>query len=82
MFDTISITDLKQKAASVIAKVRSSGVPLVIMQRSEPAAILLEPEYYKALEEALEDFIDLKAIEERKKEPNIPLKEVAQKLKP
>lgn len=82
MINTISITDLKQKAASVIAKLRSSGTPLVIMQRSEPAAVLVDPEYYRTLEEALEDLEDLKAIEERQKEPNIPLKEVAKKLKP
>lgn len=80
MINTISITDLKQKAAAVITKVRSSGMPLVVMQRSKPAAVLVDPEYYKALEGALEDLEDLKAIEERQKEPNIPLKEVAQKL--
>ena len=80
MINTISITDLKQKAASVITKVRSSGMPLIVMQRSKPAAVLLDPEYYKALEEALEDLEDLKAIEERQKEPNIPFKEVAKKL--
>lgn len=80
MIGTVSITDLKQKPASVIAKMRSSGTPVVIIQRSEPTAVLVDLEYYKALEEALEDLEDLKAIEERKKEPNIPLKEVAKKL--
>lgn len=80
MIGTVSITDLKQKPASVIAKMRSSGTPVVIIQRSEPTAVLVDLEYYKALEEALEDLEDLKAIEERKKEPNISLKEVAKKL--
>lgn len=71
MIGTVSITDLKQKPASVIAKMRSSGAPVVIIQRSEPVAVLTDPEYYRILEEALEDLEDLKAIEERKGEPGI-----------
>lgn len=71
MINTISITDLKQKAASVITRMRSSGVPLIVMKRSEPAAVLIDPDYYRALEEALEDLEDLRAIEERKNEPGV-----------
>lgn len=71
MINTISITDLKQKAAEIITKVRSSGAPILVLRRSAPAAILLGLEHYKVLEEALEDLEDLKAIEERKGEPGV-----------
>ena len=72
MINTVSITDLKQKTAEVVKKVKTSGEPVVVMQRSEPAAVLIDPQYYKTLEEALEDIGDLKAIEERKNEPTVP----------
>lgn len=72
MINTTSITDLKQNTASVIKKIRSSGNPILVMRRSQPAAVLLDPEYYKMLEEALEDMADIKTIEERKNEPAVP----------
>ena len=72
MINITSITDLKQNTASVIRKIRSSGNPILVMRRSQPAAVLLDPEYYKMLEEALEDMADIRTIEERKNEPTVP----------
>lgn len=80
MINTVSITGLKQNIAGVIKKIRSEGKPMVIIQRSEPAAVLLDPEYYEVLEKALEDKIDLKAIEDRKNEPRKSSRVVAKKL--
>lgn len=72
MINITSITDLKQNTANVIKKVRSSGDPILVMRRSQPAAVLLDPEYYKMLEEAFEDIADIRIIEKRKNEPTVP----------
>lgn len=79
MINTVSITDLKQNTADVVKKVKSSGEPILVMQRSEPAAVLVDPEYYEVLEEALEDLEDLRDIELRKNEPKIPFDEYLKK---
>jgi len=80
MINTASITDLKQNTASIIKKLREEGKSVVILQRSQAAAVLVNPDYYAVLEEALETSIDLKAIEERKNEKTASLEEVAKKL--
>lgn len=80
MLNTVSITDLKQNTASIIKKVKNSGGSLVVLQRSQPAAIITDPDYYQLLEQALEDLEDLRAIEERKNEPGISAEELAKKL--
>jgi PHD/YefM family antitoxin component YafN of YafNO toxin-antitoxin module len=80
MINTISITDLKQNTASTIKKLQEEGKSVVILQRSQAAAVLVDPDYYAVLEEALETSIDLKAIEERKNEQTVSLEEVAKKL--
>jgi len=80
MISTTSITDLKQNTASIIKKLQEEGKSVVILQRSQKAAVLVDPEYFTLLEEALEASIDLKAIEERKNETTVSLEEVARKL--
>ena len=71
MINTVSITDLKQNTSKVIGKVREDGRSLVILQRSKAAAVLVDPDYYDILEEALEDLADLKAIEDRKRDATV-----------
>lgn len=80
MISTISITDLKQNTAKVIKKVNEEEKSLVILQRSKAAAVLVDPEYYELLENALEDKLDLKSIEDRKDEPTVSVNEVAKKI--
>lgn len=80
MINTVSITSLKQKTAQIIKKVQEEGKSIVILQRSQAAAILVDPEYYALLEEALENSSDLKAINERKYEPTISFEEIAKQL--
>ena len=80
MINTVSITDLKQNTADVVKKMRTSGEPVMIIQRSEPAAVLVDPDYYETLEAALEDLEDLRDIELRKNDPTVPADEVAKKL--
>ncbi|HBL52345.1 MAG: hypothetical protein A3D24_04975 [Candidatus Blackburnbacteria bacterium RIFCSPHIGHO2_02_FULL_39_13] len=81
MTDIISITTLKQNTADVIKKVKSE--PVVVVQRSEPAAVLVHPDHFKVLERALQDLEDLEdmiAVEERKNEPRVPFEVVKKKL--
>lgn len=73
MINTVSITDLKQNTASIVKKAKSSGQPVVVLQRSEVAAVLLDPDYYKVLEQALEDLEDLRDIELRKNDPTVSM---------
>ena len=80
MINTASITDLKQNTANIIKKLQEEGKSVVILQRSQVAAVLVDPDYFAVLEEALETSIDLKAIEERKNEQTVSFEEVAKKL--
>ena len=80
MINTASITDLKQNTAQIIKKMQEEGKSVVILQRSQAAAVLVDPDYFAVLEEALETTNDLKAIEERKNEPTVPFEEVAKNL--
>lgn len=75
MINTISITNLKQNTSQVIKQVKSGNSPVVVFQRSAPAAVILDPDYYEILEQALEDLEDLRDIEARKDEPAIPFDE-------
>ena len=45
--DIVPITDLRQDAASVLKRVRSSKQPLVITQRGRAAAVMLSVEAYE-----------------------------------
>lgn len=80
MINTTSITDLKQNTASVIKKLQEEGKSIVILQRSQAAAVLVDPDYFALLEDALETSSDTKAIEERKNEPTVSFEEIAKKL--
>ena len=77
---TVSITDLKQNTKAVIRRVRDSKRPLFVLQRSQPAAVLLNPKQYEAYEQFLEDRDDLQVIEDRKNEPTASLEKVAKEL--
>lgn len=74
MIQTVSITELKQDTAGVVRRV-SAQKPILILQRSRVTAVLVDPKYFEKLEKALEDASDIRAIEERKNEPGVPLDE-------
>ncbi len=80
MLQTTSITNLKQNIASIINGVKTTNEPVVILQRSEPAAVIVDPTYYRILEEALEEKEDLRAIADRKNEATVTSEELAKKL--
>lgn len=69
---TITISDLRQNAAAAVNAVVGSQSPTIIMQRSQPKAVLVDVDYYQALEEAVLDLTDSQEAERAKKEPRIP----------
>lgn len=78
MINTVSITELKQNTAGIVGRVKGKK-PIVILQRSKAAAVLVDPLYMDKLEQALEDAEDLLAIEERKNEPTVPFEKYFKK---
>ncbi|KKQ41069.1 MAG: hypothetical protein US60_C0047G0020 [Microgenomates group bacterium GW2011_GWC1_37_8] len=70
---TLSITQLKQRAAEAVDFVVKNAQPLTILQRSSPRAVLVDADYFMALEEALLDTTDSKEAEKAKKETKDPL---------
>ena len=44
---TVPITELRQRVADVIADVATSDEPTVVLQRSRPAAYIVNPEHYE-----------------------------------
>jgi prevent-host-death family protein len=83
MIDTVSITDLKQNTAGVISRIKGSFDPILVLQRSEVAAVLLDPEKFKQMElliERLEDLEDTQALRDRAKEETVSSESVANQL--
>lgn len=81
MNDTFSvpITELKQNTADVVSQVVNNGMSAIIMQRSQPKAVISDYMYFMALEEAVTDLLDAKEAEKAKSEPTISLKAYAKK---
>lgn len=79
MIQTVSITDLKQNTSGVVNRVRTSKEPILVIQNSEPAAVIVDPNHYESLEEAFEDLLDLRSIKETEDEPTISLEEYYKK---
>jgi len=70
---SISISDLRQNATAAVNAVIGTQIPTIIMQRSKPRAVLVDVDYYQALEEAVLDLTDANEAERAKSEPRIPL---------
>jgi len=67
----ISISDFRNKAADFISQAANLQETFTIMQRSKPKAILVNHDYFKALEQAVMDLTDSKEADKAKKEPTI-----------
>lgn len=70
---SITISELRQNATAAVNAVVNSQQPTIILQRSQPKAVLVDAEYYQALEDAVLDLTDSQEIERAKKEPRVPL---------
>ncbi|MBI4999314.1 type II toxin-antitoxin system Phd/YefM family antitoxin [Candidatus Gottesmanbacteria bacterium] len=66
---TISISKLRQSVADILDMVVAKQQPTIILNRSKPQAVLVDIDYYQALEEAVLDLTDAKEAERAKKEP-------------
>lgn len=58
--DILSITQLKNRAAELIAEARESGRPKIVTQNGTATAVLMDVQSYDRLKEAL-DFLRLAA---------------------
>jgi prevent-host-death family protein len=66
--NTISISNLRQNTANVVNKIAKSKEPKIILQRSKPKAVLVDVDYFEALEEMLLDLTDSNEAEKAKGE--------------
>jgi len=69
----ISISDFRNKAADFISQAADLQKTFTIMQRSKPRAVLVNHDYYQALEQAVIDLTDAREAEKAKKETTIKL---------
>jgi len=67
----ISISDFRNKAADFISQAADLQKTFTIMQRSKPKAVLVNHDYYQALEQAVIDLTDAREADKAKKEPTI-----------
>lgn len=65
---TITLQDIRTRGAKAISD--EKAVYLIV--NSKTKSVLVPPELYEMLIDALEELEDIKAIEERKSEPTIP----------
>lgn len=64
----IPISKLRQQATQAIRQVVEKQMPMVILQRSTPRAVLVDLDYFQSLEEAVFDLTDAKEAEKAKGE--------------
>lgn len=69
---TITLQDLRSRGAKAIP----DGRVVYLIVNSKTKAVLVPPEEYETLIEALEDLEDIRIIEERKNEGTIPFEQV------
>ena len=66
--DTITLQSLRTRGSKAIPE----GKPVYLIVNSKPKAVLVPPEEYKMLMEALEELEDMRVIEERRHEKAVP----------
>lgn len=76
---SVPISKLRQNTADIVSRVVNGGMSAVIMQRSQPKAVIADYEYFNSLEETVMDVFDGIDAEKRKKEPMILLSDYAKK---
>lgn len=68
---TITISQLRQNVADAINTVIASQQPMVILQRSNPTAVLVDARYFQALEDAVLDATDAREADKAKTENRV-----------
>jgi prevent-host-death family protein len=72
---SMSISDLRKYTAETVNRVVNEQQPVVIMQRSQPRAVLVDSDYFQSLEEAVLDLTDAREADRSKSEPKRPLQD-------
>ncbi len=70
---TVSISDVRTNLADLVKRAITTQLPITILQRSEPKAVLVDHNYYVALEEAVLDLTDAREADRAKTEKTLPL---------
>lgn len=70
--NTLSISKLRQHATEAVDSVVLKQTPTIILKRSQPKAVLVDIDYFQALEETVLDLTDSSEAEKAKKEDKIP----------
>lgn len=73
---TVTIQDIKQHGSKAL---RCDG-PVYLIVNSKPQSVVLPLHEYESLIEALEDYEDILAIEERKNEPTVSFEEAFREI--
>lgn len=72
--NTVSITELRQKAALIIGKLGKSETPIFVFQRSTPKAVLVDIDAYNNLQQSYEDLLDAYELIQAQGEPTVSWK--------
>ena len=67
----MTISELKNKLAGVVAHLGAGGVPVYVTQHGKPKAVVLRYEEYEALLEKLDDLEDALAMREATSSPEV-----------
>lgn len=73
--NTYSVTDLRQKTSKVLSDATNHGF-VNIMQNSKPKAVVVNPQYLFALQEAYENYLDTIEFDKTINLKRTPLKKV------
>ena len=76
--DTITLQALKTRGSKAIPE----GKTVYLIVNSKPKAVILPPEEYQMLMDAMEELEDIRAIEERRNEKAVPFKTMFPDFKP
>lgn len=69
--NTVTITDLRRKSAQIMKRLPQEKLYLLI-QNSKAKGAIVDLEYFKTLQQAYEDYLDLQTFDKAVKEPTIP----------
>ena len=79
-----TITDMRQRALSILEYAQKSQEPVFIIHRSKPKGVFLSFEKYQKMVELIEDYLDILEVEsilEDEKTKFIPLEKFWKKYK-
>ncbi|MBU0569963.1 hypothetical protein KKB40_04245 [Patescibacteria group bacterium] len=70
---TLTVTDLRRKSAKILNDLPQEKL-LLLLQNSKLKGVLVDVDYFKMLQQAYEDFLDIQTFDEVIKEPVVSWK--------